>query len=597
MTTIVTATALPARRRKNLGSKRLVSAIVAGLLALLALAPGEPAAAATPGGAPSQAPLAAPARPPDDPPPPKATPSPTPTPSGEDDPQCKHKGGALPQSPSVRCMTTEAVRTIFGLSSDSVFAKPTLGWILEVPDFVETPGRGIGDAEWLSEAIAFSLLLGMVTFTLLHYWAAGLSSNAGGAVVMDGVLRCVGAGLFILAWPFIFENVANLTNVVTSTLLPAKAIDMSILALTGVGTAVGAFGGPATAVLVGISIITAFVGLFLGLLVLKIGLMAGLVVAFIGVPIAVALWPLPSTSAPAGYALRFVGMVFTVMIMWALCFKAFGSVNTELATWGGDISISQKLLLPLIGLAELGAVMTVPRHAIAMWNIASKGNGIVATAAGFAASSFLAEGARKVPGGMGAMHRKLGERLSSRSGGSASAGKGSAGKGSAGAKTASSGKANGAGSASAGGAKGRPPGLPPVPKSAQGKAKAESARKAMMSMRKERSPGVAAVRAAVKAVDHANGGRFKAPLRELLGSDGGGTAGSVADQKITTRLAGISVATGMSGSLRVAWQRIGAATPEVRRSGLGLGGGAGDAPPRTTPSPVATPPSPPPTFG
>ncbi|MBS1679774.1 MAG: hypothetical protein JST08_20600 [Actinobacteria bacterium] len=316
---------------------------------------------------------------------------------------CRHGfGSSITNKLSVSCMTEQAVDKIFGLP-DGFGTQKLLRGLLKVPDFVgDSPAEGVSNAEWLTESIAFALLMAAVTFTLFHYFAAGMMSGGGSGMFVDGVTRCVGAALMILAWPFIFENAANITNVITNTLIPESSIDGGVGMLANAAEAGGTLGA-------GLLVMIVFAVLMLILLMVKIGLLTGLMIAFVGTPLALALWPIPSLSGPATYALRFVGMVFTVVILWAVCLRIFGAVNTEFRGWGGhNLGVGEKLLLPLVGLGSLLALLSIPRHAVQMWNVAPQ-RGTVSSMFQYAASSVIANsvrgggrqaaGARKAGGG------------------------------------------------------------------------------------------------------------------------------------------------------------------------------------------------------
>lgn len=516
----------------------------------------------------------------------------------------------MPKLPTTECMTERAVRTVFGMPGDGWITKPLLSWILKVPDFVSTPGRGIGDAEWAIEAIAFALLLGIVTFVLLHYWATGLTSQGGGTVLIDGVLRCAGAGMLILAWPFVFERAAEITNATTAAILPDAALDASIGVMAGIGAVIGgATGGIAGSLIVGIAVILAFLLLFLGLLLMKIGLTAGLLLAFLGMPLALALWPLPATSGPAGYAVRFVGMVFSTVVMWALCLRVYASVNSEFITWGGDVEITQKLVLPLIGIAELGVLFAIPRHAVAMWNVTSGGRGIIATTASNVASSLITNAVtdrfRNRPGGKQGTpgNSPTGQRPAAGSpaqggpagrtpaggkpkpgtpenatpgGGAPPAGSGQGGPGAGQQQgTPGGGRAAGAGP--------RPPlgahGLP----TASGSPHEAGARQAAMNLRSRQAPSIDQVSDAIARVSRSDNGRYAVPLRNLLGNDGGGTAGGPRDRQILSTLASASVAPHVTPRSTLDFRTIAAATPRARRAALQpwpTGQGPATPPPR-----------------
>ncbi|NLT06140.1 MAG: hypothetical protein GXY03_07495 [Solirubrobacterales bacterium] len=569
-----------------------------------------PGATPTPGSTPTPTPT------------PSPTPGPPPAPSGDGDIPACDEGGWNPV-PSVECMTTRAVRTVFGMDDDGWVATPLLSWLLRIPDFAGNPESNIAQAGWLSESIAFALLAAVATFAVLHYWAAGLMAQSSGTLVLSGTLRALGAGLFILAWPFIFKNVSTLTNAVTATLLPGDELDKAILALTAAGTVMGLIGGPKVALLVGIAIALVFVLLFLALLLTKLGLMAGLLIAYVGVPIAVALWPVPSLSAPATYALRFFGMVTSVLVMWAIAFRVFGAVNQDFAAWGEGMTIGETLVLPLIGVAQLFALLAIPRHAVAMWNIAAGGRGAIAGAIGFAVHSQISNmagryiparfggqrvtpqaappaqqtPARGVPGG--GPPSPGGSPGGGSPGGTPAPGPGGSTPASPGPATPAPGKGRGGGQGTAP-ASGPAAGGPPASGNGAGaagglpsgaEADHEGAYRAALDRRQDRPPDAATLQRAVERIDSADGGRYSDPVRQLVAGDSAGS------ESVTRSLAAASADTRLTSSERVAFNALAAATPDQRMAALGIGS-APAAPvlaPLTTPSPaVATPAAPPP---
>jgi hypothetical protein len=529
-----------------------------------------------------------------------------------------------------------------------VFVKPVLERVLDIPDFVQTPSPGVANAEWLSEAVGLALLLAVVTFALLHYWAAGITSQGGGGLLIEGVVRCLGAGFLILAWPFLFPNAGNLTNAVSHTLLPGHAIDATIDATAkGLGLLIGAGFG---VLIVGIGLIVVFLAMFICLLLVKIGLLTGLLVAFVGMPIAIALWPVPSLSAPAGYGVRFIGMAFTVVILWAICFKVFGAVNAEMVTWGNGLSIGKRLTLPLLGLAELAALISVPRHAVTMWNVAAR-RGTVGSMATFAMSNVLSgtlrslglgvtRGVTRSGGGAGsALARRAaryGQRSQSRrSGGDSSdarpsgsgsndsgpSGGGSNGGGPSGGgigalpsgngSSASEPGGNGAGAASGtsgrtrkrGGHAGARPKARPKPGSGRrlGAVYADSlpqgsseqnqeARQRADKRRLENPPGPAAVGEAIGQVRAADRGRYNKDLDALLARAGKDPVATRGDEQVTARMSAAAAAPNLPTGLGGAFADIAAADPATRKAALAARLSAASH----SESNLAQPPAPPP---
>jgi hypothetical protein len=181
-------------------------------------------------------------------------------------------------------------------------AAPVLAPALaEVPDYGASAKAG--GTSWLEgylTAIAFAVLGLLVTFSALRFWIAGIAGQ-GAFAALQALVRAVAAGLLIVAWPFVFDNLAAVLNAATHALLDQHTVHASMFALTGFNAAalavlfgvsklpkVGQIGWIFGILIFGLQAVT-----IVGLLLLKVGLAVSTTVIFVSMPLLLALWVLP----------------------------------------------------------------------------------------------------------------------------------------------------------------------------------------------------------------------------------------------------------------------------------------------------------------
>jgi hypothetical protein len=275
----------------------------------------------------------------------------------------------------VKDAVKDALEWLFSMPELHGATEAALRFLVKVPNYIENPGK-IAALGQTTTAIAGASLAAIATLAVVHYWAAGVSLSDSGDPV-EAVPRTVGAGLFILAWPWIFTESVALTNVVTNTLIStsnlAKLAPM-IFALH----AVDGFGMLASSVL-GLAMVIVMIGIVLT----KIALVAALAVLFAGVPLAVGLYPLPSLSWVAQFALKLFVAILMIFITWALELAVIGALGQEY--WSGYGSWAEKLTKPFIGIAVLILMMSTAKQWLRVAGVLSGGGGMVRHTLGWAA--------------------------------------------------------------------------------------------------------------------------------------------------------------------------------------------------------------------
>lgn len=320
------------------------------------------------------------------------------------------------------------INTLFGGVAAEV-TTAMLSWLVEIPDL---SNGSVGSFEETTAVIALALLSAVLTLSVIRFWFAGIGSGGGGMESLQGVGRAVAAVFLIVAWPTVFSLIGDATDTVSSALLRNDETRQNVGALLATGVGIGslsAAGGGALPLFMGIIVAVAGMILLLGLVMMKILVTALTVILFVGMPLALVLWPLPETSWVAGMLAKALAAVSAIPVIWALVFGSFA------ALWSDSILITNNgrgerlgivgsladvaLVKPLVALALLYLAIVVPKRLLAMAPmIGGRGGGGTLRYLG---TSYAAQAA--VPHLPGAGARALGDGARGlRAGGSAAAG-------------------------------------------------------------------------------------------------------------------------------------------------------------------------------
>jgi hypothetical protein len=267
------------------------------------------------------------------------------------------------------------VKKIFGVEGDWI-SGTLVQWVIRI----QPPGLtsdGAGAALYLATRdFAFASLGAVLTLSVIHYWAAGFTSQGGGAgVAIEGLLRTMGAALFILAWPFMIDTAVELAGIMRDELVPGAKLDAANLALFGgASLACGKVGATSVAacakagsaklaggalsklwgagLIVGIILVCAIVLLGLALFVTKIMLSVALLTLAGMMPLALVLWAIPSLSFFANGMLRACAAIVAIQIAWAGEVFLYAWIGTsDWLTFSGPGSVLDKLMGPIMMIA------------------------------------------------------------------------------------------------------------------------------------------------------------------------------------------------------------------------------------------------------
>jgi hypothetical protein len=285
-------------------------------------------------------------------------------------------------------MAVESLQAIF----NALFAWPAklinrelLGWLVAVPDYAIHPqtSRSAGDGSNLAQlgtttsAMAFAALGAVATVSGIRYWAAGLT-GAGGLEALEGLGRTVGAALFIVLWPWLFRHAADLANEAGAGLLGSGSVLDDTARMLGVAFAAGVvFNILAVLIAVGAAV------LLLALLLTKIAVSATTALVFVGMPLAVMLWPVPELAWIARTMMRAFAVVLAIPLLWAVCFATFAAVGVDALALKGAGKVVDALVLPLVALALLWVTVVAPRTLARMAMLGAHGGGFVGRAASY----------------------------------------------------------------------------------------------------------------------------------------------------------------------------------------------------------------------
>jgi len=123
---------------------------------------------------------------------------------------------------------------------------------------------------------------------------------------------------------------------------------------------------------------------------------------FVGMPLAVMLWPVPELAWIARTAMRAFATVLAIPLLWAVCFATFAAVGIDALSLKGAGKVVDALVLPLVALALLWLTVVVPRTLARMAMLGAQGGGFVGrTASYLVARRADAAVAQKVPAALG----------------------------------------------------------------------------------------------------------------------------------------------------------------------------------------------------
>jgi hypothetical protein len=273
-----------------------------------------------------------------------------------------------------------------------------IGWLTAIPNFAQ---GHVAQLEHTVAAICGGVLGAVATISVIRYWLAGfVGGGDSGFSALEGLVRTIGAALFIAIWPWLFQKAIGLANLLSSSLLGSGTTvhDVAKLLEAGLaGTAVGSLSG--IGLFLGIAIGVAASLLFLGLLLLKIVVSVSTILLFVGMPFAAVLWPITPWIA------RLVGRAFAVClavpVLWALSFATAGALMVDTLTLNqltfSANGVLNTLLSPLVAIVLLYVMLKLPIHLsrVAMLGGAALGGGFVSRAVSYAAGSQMRGAAKQ----------------------------------------------------------------------------------------------------------------------------------------------------------------------------------------------------------
>ena len=192
-------------------------------------------------------------------------------------------------------------------------------------------------------------LLGLVfTISAVRYWASGFAGG-GAYEALQALARTAGAVGALSVYAFGFEQLLVGGNLMTHALLGFGGIDRGLAKLFvaskfGLG-------------LSGIAYVLELVA-FIALIVTKIALTALLSVLLVAGPLAIAVWPIEELAWLARTWLQVLIAVVLWPVLWALCFGCFAAMGAAAFSAGGGIG--DTIIKPFVSVAMLFVAFKLP---------------------------------------------------------------------------------------------------------------------------------------------------------------------------------------------------------------------------------------------
>jgi hypothetical protein len=260
-----------------------------------------------------------------------------------------------------------AVKKIFGVKGDWI-SGTFVQWLIAI----KGPGLtsdGAGAALYVATRdFAFAALTAVLTLSVIHYWAAGIFSQGGGAgVAIEGLVRTLGAALFILAWPFLIDTGVALSALIRDELVPGAKLDLinASLAASSAGSAPASLTREAAmwqaGLVVGIIIAATYALVALALYVTKVMLTVALLTIAGLMPLGMVLWAIPALSWFANAMLKACAAIVAVQVAWAGEVFLFAGIPSDWLSFSGEGHVLSKIAGPITMIALLILmVLTAP---------------------------------------------------------------------------------------------------------------------------------------------------------------------------------------------------------------------------------------------
>jgi hypothetical protein len=305
----------------------------------------------------------------------------------------------------------------FGAIIGALFSWPAklvnrelLAWLVAVPDYAIDPsiarpdrqGSNLAELGGTTTVMAFAALGAVGTVSAIRYWAAGLTGS-GGFDALEGLARTVGAALLIVLWPWLFRHSAELANEAGRGLLGSGSVlDDTARVLAA------AFAAAVASNILAILVAIIAAVLFLALLVCKIAVSAATALVFVGMPLALMLWPIPELAWIARAAMRAFATVLVIPLAWAVCFATFAAIASDSLALKGASGFMDALVKPLVAIALLWVTVTLPKTLARLAMFGALNGGLVGrTASHVAARRVDAALVQAVPTTLGGQHTSV----------------------------------------------------------------------------------------------------------------------------------------------------------------------------------------------
>lgn len=259
----------------------------------------------------------------------------------------------------------KVLQAIFG-GIEAKLITGVINGLLAIPRF--DTGH-VAALEHTTVAIAAGMLSAVLTLSILRYYLAGLTdSGSGGFEAIQGLVRVIGAVGFIIAWPSVFAEVAEIPKAFDGALLGAGSVQHSVALLFDAALVVGA---SAFAIDTGLGLIyvvlIAFIAavVFIALLWMKVLVSTMMMFLYVSMPLCVVLWPVQELSWLAVAAMRALFVALVIPCVWAILFALSAAVNADVLTWAPSHSIIDTVIIrPLAGITLMLLCITIPRFLI-----------------------------------------------------------------------------------------------------------------------------------------------------------------------------------------------------------------------------------------
>ena len=259
-----------------------------------------------------------------------------------------------------KSVTCGVMATLFPTTSDG-FTTSLIQSLVASPNYTQE-GTNIASLGQKSAAIGAGVDAFAISVAIIEFFLMGVIRSGGGMSGAEGIARGAGAALLIWLLPWGEGQLIAFANALSASVISGGT--HSTLGKLLAGTLANPFALPGIGLAVGVILFLFGLILMIGLLLMKMAMGAALAVAYVVMPVAVALGVMPSMAWLPRFVFKGMTSILLIPFVWAVIFAVFAAFGSDAITFGNlhlaGGSVWGQLLTPLITILLLLMLIFLP---------------------------------------------------------------------------------------------------------------------------------------------------------------------------------------------------------------------------------------------